>query len=387
MWSVVRYYNNQNVIIMQDIKIENILNSLSKSNFRSEFHLKQKDKDYIKEKGIEKIREHAYDFINKRLAPENIPNDGKQTPMRGHPVFIAQHATATCCRGCLYKCHKIPKGIELNDEQKDYIVNVIMTWIDREIKDSYNGGKMSRIIKLDKPFILKFEDRKINLPNELKENIERFWKDAVKDNPNLYNGQDYVVETVKETEKEIEMLVVKSDYAHYLYDERVGIKEEKNRCCSPWGGILLLTKDEYFVIGEMNSTTSIPYGLQISGGGIDITDIENGVINIDSNIKRELKEELNLNLDDIDYKIEFIEYPSKTRNAYGFIAIGKIKQTKEELKQVFEQYKEYLIKNNLEIEFNKLIFLKKQSAVKELDELPNYKRPYLRDLIKNAVNY
>ena len=246
---------------------------------------------------------------------------------------------------------------------------------------------MSRIIKLDKPITLKFEDRKINLSNELKENIEKFWKNAIKENPNLYNGQDYAVEAVKETEKEIEMLVVKSDYAHYLYDERVGIKEEKYRCCSPWGGILLLTKDEYFVIGEMNSTTSIPYGLQISGGGIDIADIENGVINIDSNIKRELKEELNLNLDDIDYKIEFIEYPSKTRNAYGFIAIGKIKQIKEELKQVFEQYKEYLIKNNLEIEFNKLIFLKKQSAVKELDELPNYKRPYLRDLIKNAVNY
>ena len=121
---------------MQDIRIENILNSLSKSNFRSKFHLKQKDKDYIKEKGIEKIREHAYDFINKRLAPEEIPNDGKQTPMRGHPVFIAQHATATCCRGCLYKWHKIQNGIELNEEQKDYIVNVIMSWIDREIKNN-----------------------------------------------------------------------------------------------------------------------------------------------------------------------------------------------------------------------------------------------------------
>lgn len=246
---------------------------------------------------------------------------------------------------------------------------------------------MSRIIKLDKPFMLKFENRKIKIPNKLKEDIEKFWNNAIKENPNLYNGQEYVVETVKETEKEIEMLVVKSDYAHYLYDERVGIQEEKYRCCSPWGGILLLTKDEYFVIGEMNSTTSIPYGLQISGGGIDITDIENGVINIDSNIKRELKEELNLNLDDIDYKIEFIEYPSKTRNAYGFIVIGKLKQTKEELKQAFEQYKEYLIRNNLEIEFNKLIFLKKQSAVKELDELPNYKRPYLEDLIKYAINY
>ena len=113
--------------------IETILNSLSKSNFRSKFHLKEKDKEYVKEKGIEKIKEHAYDFINKRLAPASIPNDGKQTPMRGHPVFIAEHATATCCRGCLYKWHKIPAGIELNKEQKDYIVNVIMTWIGKEL--------------------------------------------------------------------------------------------------------------------------------------------------------------------------------------------------------------------------------------------------------------
>ena len=121
---------------MQNVRVENILNGLSKSNFRNKFHLKQKDKEYIKEKGIEKIREHAYDLINKRLAPKYIPNDGKQTPMRGHPVFIAQHATATCCRGCLYKWHKIPKGIELSQEQKNYIVNVIMAWIDREIKNS-----------------------------------------------------------------------------------------------------------------------------------------------------------------------------------------------------------------------------------------------------------
>ena len=246
---------------------------------------------------------------------------------------------------------------------------------------------MSKIVKVEKPIILKFENRRIDLPIKLKENIENFWNNAIKENPNLYNGQDYVVEKVKETEENIEMLVVKSDYAHYLYDERVGIQKEEYRCCSPWGGILLLTKDDYFVIGEMNSTTSVPYCLQISGGGIDINDIENGVINIDLNIKRELKEELNLNLDDIDYKIEFIEYPSKTRNAYGFLAIGKINQTKDELTQHFKHYKEYLISNNLEVEFNKLIFLKKQRALQELDELPSNKRPYLRDLIKEAIKY
>ena len=246
---------------------------------------------------------------------------------------------------------------------------------------------MSKIIKVRKTIILKFKDREIKLPKDLKEKIEIFWKNAVKENPNLYNGKDYVVEEVTETGEKIEMTVVKTDYAHYLYDERIGIQEERYRCCSPWGGILLLTSDNYFVIGEMNNTTSIPYCLQIYGGGIDIADIKNGIIDINSNIKRELKEELNLNLDDIDYKLEFIEYPSETRNAYGFIAIGKINQTKDELKQYFEEYKEYLIRNNLEVEFNKLIFLKRGNALQELDALPNYKRPYLRDLIKELLEY
>ncbi len=121
--------------------------------------------------------------------------------------------------------------------------------------------------------------------------------------------------------------------------------------------------------------------------GIDISDIENGRINIDSNIRRELKEEINLNLDDIDYKLGYIEYPSKTRNAYGFLAVGSTDKTKDELNQHFREYKELLIRNNLEIEFNKLVFIKKENALQELDKLPNYKRPYLRDLIKEAIKY
>lgn len=107
---------------------------LSRSSFRSRFHLKEKEKQYIKEKGMEKIRNHTEDFVSQRLAPANLPNDGKQTPMRGHPVFIAQHATATCCRGCLQKWHKIRSGRELTPRQQEYIVDVIMQWIDKEMK-------------------------------------------------------------------------------------------------------------------------------------------------------------------------------------------------------------------------------------------------------------
>ena len=113
------------------LEVNIMLDKLQKSKFRSSFKLKEKEKLYVKEKGLETIKEHTYDFINKRLAPPFIINDGKQTPMKGHPVFIAQHATATCCRNCLYKWYKIPKNRQLNDKEIDYIVSVIMEWIKR----------------------------------------------------------------------------------------------------------------------------------------------------------------------------------------------------------------------------------------------------------------
>lgn len=113
--------------------MNDIFERLSKSKFRSRFHLKDKDKKYIEEKGIDTIKKHAYDFINNRLSDVSKVIDGKQTPMRGHPVFIAQHATACCCRGCLEKWYHIPKGRLLAEKEIDYIVDIIMKWINNEM--------------------------------------------------------------------------------------------------------------------------------------------------------------------------------------------------------------------------------------------------------------
>ena len=120
-----------------DEKIKNILNRLSKSKFRSSFHLKDKDILYIEDKGINKIRNHAYDFVTKRLADTSNVTDGKQTPMKGHPVFIAQHATGTCCRRCLEKWHYISKNKNMTDDDIKYVVDIIMSWIEKE----YNNYK------------------------------------------------------------------------------------------------------------------------------------------------------------------------------------------------------------------------------------------------------
>ena len=115
--------------------IQNQLNTeFAKSETRIIFWFDDKDIDYINEKGLERIRQLAEDFISKREAPAYIANDGKQTPMHGHPVFIAQHATATCCRECIRKWHKMQPGKELSQVQQEYLVDVIMTWIQKEME-------------------------------------------------------------------------------------------------------------------------------------------------------------------------------------------------------------------------------------------------------------
>lgn len=118
--------------------LDEVFEALAASPFRRRFRLRGKELEYLRRKGLMVVLEHAADFIEKRLSPASPANDGKQTPMRQHPVFIAQHATATCCRGCLQKWHEIPKGRALAGEEKAYILEVIKTWLARE--ERFNEG-------------------------------------------------------------------------------------------------------------------------------------------------------------------------------------------------------------------------------------------------------
>ena len=106
------------------------------SSFRKSFELDDKDIELIQTSGEDKIKDAAYHFVRTRIAPQNPKNDGKQTPWEGHPVFKAQHATGTCCRKCLKRIHKIPTGRELDEEEIDYVVGVIMDWIDDQVEKS-----------------------------------------------------------------------------------------------------------------------------------------------------------------------------------------------------------------------------------------------------------
>lgn len=114
--------------------LDQLFAALRRSTFRQRFRLGAREQAYLRDKGLPVVLAHAGDFIAQRLAPAQPRNDGKQTPMRGHPVFIAQHATATCCRGCLAKWHGIPAGRELSAPEQAHAVAAIARWL-REQED------------------------------------------------------------------------------------------------------------------------------------------------------------------------------------------------------------------------------------------------------------
>lgn len=116
--------------------IDIVFSRLKNSDFRNKFKLKGKELEYLQSRGIDEILNHARDFINSRLTPSDIPNDGKQTPYRNHPVFVAQHATATCCRGCLEKWHGIKRTQKLSDIEVEYIIKVIGKWLNTQTDKS-----------------------------------------------------------------------------------------------------------------------------------------------------------------------------------------------------------------------------------------------------------
>ena len=117
----------------EDVRTARLLERLSRSTFRARFHLSRADLSLIRRRGLLEIRRHAEALVRARLAPAVIPNDGRQTPWRGHPVFPAQHATACCCRGCLFKWQGIPAGRALTEEEVESVVELLLAWMRREV--------------------------------------------------------------------------------------------------------------------------------------------------------------------------------------------------------------------------------------------------------------
>lgn len=243
------------------------------------------------------------------------------------------------------------------------------------------------VIHTNKKVITKTVHRKMNLPKELKENIKAFWQEQVKDNPNLFNGETWNVTKMEEQEDKVVLTLEKTDYAHYIYDERQGVSDEKYFCHNLAGGVYIVTKDGYGVLGELDDNTSYPRCLQVAGGGLDTKeDLVDNEFDLVKTAERELKEELNLELKNKNhiskYNFEYIEVPEGKRHSYCVILKAISSLTSKEIEEHFGDYKKYLEENNGEREFKKLHFFKIGRLVEQLDKLDNPKRLYVRQMFE-----
>jgi predicted Fe-S protein YdhL (DUF1289 family) len=110
-------------------ELDEVFSALARSGFRRRFRLNTPDRAYLKAQGLKMVLEHGRRFVEQRLAPAEPMNDGRQTPYRGHPIFVAQHATATCCRGCLEKWHRIPQGHALSADEQSHVLAALERWL------------------------------------------------------------------------------------------------------------------------------------------------------------------------------------------------------------------------------------------------------------------
>lgn len=229
------------------------------------------------------------------------------------------------------------------------------------------------------------KDEIIELPEELKEKIRENFENILKTGVNVWDGEVLCVSDCNLKENEVEIICKKSSYSHYLYGERIGCQKEYE-CKNLSAGCLIETIDGYYVVGELDDTTSYPGMLQTTGGGVDKKDIKNGKIDIEQTIKREAIEELNINLDDknivLDNELSYI-YISEENEQPGIqvFSKAKVKMTANEMEKYFNEYYKYLKENNLELEFKRLFFIKVENAAEELSKLKNKRRNYLLPLV------
>lgn len=244
----------------------------------------------------------------------------------------------------------------------------------------------------NKKLKVRYYAEELKFPKSIKEEIDRKWDEIIKENPSLWNGNVACVSEIKIDENNIEVICKKSTYAHYLYQERVGLPKEYE-CRNISAGSLLETSDGYFVLCELDDNTSFPRVLQIPGGNIDKKDIENNEINCLKTIIRETKEEVNIDLDDTnivkEYKINGL-YNADDEKQPGLqvFAIVKLNMNKAEMENHFKNYYEWLLNNKGELEIKKLHFLHKNNCLEEFEKLNNPKRAYIKPLLEhNIITY
>ncbi|MFF2755236.1 hypothetical protein ACFVR1_15965 [Psychrobacillus sp. NPDC058041] len=234
---------------------------------------------------------------------------------------------------------------------------------------------------------VKYDPTPLQLPLNIREQHQKYWDTQIEKNSYLRNGEVFTITQINKTQKELQVTVVKTDYKHFLYT----IRHED--CAFPckviFTCVAVITSDNYIAFGRMNQNTATPGRLQFTGGGLDESDLEGSVFNLEKSIGKELKEEMGLSIDSPHTKSfspKFVKHKG-TYDSWAVMFELKVDNTSEELKILFERHNQSLIETGEQPEFEEflLVLLNSDSVESFIKNDSSLKEDYLEPILRKYV--
>jgi 8-oxo-dGTP pyrophosphatase MutT (NUDIX family) len=134
--------------------------------------------------------------------------------------------------------------------------------------------------------------------------IEKHWKKAQAENPTLHNGELFMLTQWEWGLDELAGTVQPASFASFLYWREQGYPETGARNC--FGSSVLQSRDGHILFGRMAAHTATAGLVYPVGGSFSSEDISAGMLQIESNIARELLEETGLKPEDAEREAGYI---------------------------------------------------------------------------------
>lgn len=253
--------------------------------------------------------------------------------------------------------------------------------------------KSFRISPISKEIVVKFSNQGVYLPQEIQAKVDAYWDKLIASGKSYKRGEVFTVTHKEATDKVINILVEKTDYAHYLYCQNVESLNE-NGAHIIHTAALVETFDNYVVFGEMGLQTSRAGIYQLCGGGIDNDDLKGEYFDCKHNIVKELKEELDIDIVDASRVTYFGEaYLKEGGPTDKMTVIYKVvlNEAKDEFLERYNAFAEDLLSSDENPEFGKIIALKKERNElesffsREDIKFDEYMKPLFDQIIKELV--
>ena len=208
---------------------------------------------------------------------------------------------------------------------------------------------------------VRFSNKEVQLSEEIQTKIDSYWQELLDSGKSYNRGEVFTVTHKEVTETAVNILVEKTDYAHYLYCQNKESLDE-NGVHIIHTAVLVETSDGYFLFGEMGPQTSRHGIIQLCGGGIDNDDLKGEYFDFKHNITKELQEELDIDVSDTSRVTNFDEAYLKEGGPTDKMTVifrVVLSDTKEEFLKRYDAFLERLKAEGEDPEFGKIIALKK----------------------------